>query len=96
MTDAVRAAPAAVSRTDDGVCLKQADLSEAHALAKLVVKVAHALLCQDIPRVTGFVETDPGHVVSPARWVFCSTVLPTLNLLPSLRCAVYLYQVLVK
>lgn len=66
MTEAVRTAPAAVSRCD-GVCNRAADLSEAHALAGLVTKVAWALLCKDVPRVTGFVETDASQVISPAR-----------------------------
>ncbi|KAJ0174541.1 hypothetical protein K1T71_009649 [Dendrolimus kikuchii] len=43
MTDAVRAAPVAVARSD-GACMRAADLSEAHALAGLVLNVAHALL----------------------------------------------------
>ncbi|XP_037292958.1 malate dehydrogenase, mitochondrial isoform X2 [Manduca sexta] len=68
MTDTVRCAPSAVTRTD-GACLRAADLSEAHALAGLVTKVAHALLCHDIPRVSGFVETDAGQVISPARYI---------------------------
>lgn len=66
MTDAVRHAPMAVARAE-GCCLKAADLSEAHALAGLVIKVAHALLCHDVPRLTGFVESDGAHVISPAR-----------------------------
>ncbi|XP_028174105.1 malate dehydrogenase, mitochondrial-like [Ostrinia furnacalis] len=66
MTEAVRSAPTAVARSD-GVCNRAADLSEAHALAGLVTKVAWALLCKDVPRVTGFVETDAGQVISPAR-----------------------------
>ncbi|KAL0871351.1 hypothetical protein ABMA27_005092 [Loxostege sticticalis] len=68
MTEAVRTAPAAVSRCD-GVCNRAADLSEAHALAGLVTKVAWALLCKDVPRVTGFVETDASQVISPARYI---------------------------
>lgn len=78
MTDAVRAAPVAVARSD-GPCMRAADLSEAHALAGLVTKVAHALLCHDIPRVTGFVETDAGQVISPARYASDNRSL-TLNL----------------
>lgn len=66
MTEAVRNAPSAVSRCD-GPCQRVGDLSEAHALAGLVTAVAHALLCHDIPRVTGFVETDLRQVISPAR-----------------------------
>ncbi|XP_063829611.1 malate dehydrogenase, mitochondrial-like isoform X2 [Ostrinia nubilalis] len=68
MTEAVRSAPTAVARSD-GVCNRAADLSEAHALAGLVTKVAWALLCKDVPRVTGFVETDAGQVISPARYI---------------------------
>ncbi|CAH0694705.1 unnamed protein product [Spodoptera exigua] len=68
MTEAVRNAPLAVSRCD-GPCLRVGDLGEAHALAGLVTSVAHALLCQDIPRVTGFVETDLGQIISPARFI---------------------------
>ncbi|KAG6451422.1 hypothetical protein O3G_MSEX007118 [Manduca sexta] len=74
MTDTVRCAPSAVTRTD-GACLRAADLSEAHALAGLVTKVAHALLCHDIPRVSGFVETDAGQVISPARYLAIETLL---------------------
>ncbi|KAJ8712437.1 hypothetical protein PYW07_005279 [Mythimna separata] len=68
MMEAVRNAPQAVSRCD-GPCTRVGDLSEAHALAGLVTAVAHALLCNDIPRVSGFVETDLGHVISPARYI---------------------------
>ncbi|CAG9788819.1 unnamed protein product [Diatraea saccharalis] len=68
MTHSVRTAQMATSRCS-GVCAKAADLSEAHAVAGLVTKVAHALLCKDVPRVTGFVETDPSHVISPARYI---------------------------
>ncbi|XP_022822650.1 malate dehydrogenase, mitochondrial-like isoform X3 [Spodoptera litura] len=68
MTEAVRNAPVGVSRCD-GPCQRAGDLSEAHALAGLVTSVAHALLCHDIPRVTGFVETDLGQVISPARFI---------------------------
>ncbi|XP_026746319.1 malate dehydrogenase, mitochondrial-like isoform X2 [Trichoplusia ni] len=68
MTDAVRNAPVAVAR-NDGPCMRAGDLSEAHALAGLVTSVAHALLCKDIPKVTGFVETDCGQVISPARYI---------------------------
>ncbi|XP_021189723.1 uncharacterized protein LOC110375795 isoform X1 [Helicoverpa armigera] len=74
MTDAVRNAPAAVARSD-GPCLRVGDLSEAHALAGLVTTVAHALLCHDIPRVTGFVETDLGQVISPAKYVATDLLL---------------------
>jgi hypothetical protein len=66
MIQAIRSAPVAVSRCV-GACSKAADLSEAHALAGVVTKVAHALLCKDVPRITGFVETDVGQVISPAR-----------------------------
>lgn len=66
LTDAVRAAPIAVAKSD-GACMRAADLSEAHALAGLVLNVAHALLCHDTSMVTGFVETDPRQVISPAR-----------------------------
>ncbi|KAM3965754.1 malate dehydrogenase, mitochondrial [Aphomia sociella] len=68
MTDAVRTAQVAVTRYD-GTCVKAGNLSEAHALAGLVKKVAYALVCQDIPRVTGFVETDASQLVSPARYI---------------------------
>ncbi|XP_026756353.2 malate dehydrogenase, mitochondrial-like [Galleria mellonella] len=68
MTNAVRAAQFAMTRCD-GCCIKAANLSESHALAGLVKKVAYALLCQDVPRVTGFVETDPNQVISPARYI---------------------------
>lgn len=68
MTDAVRNAPVAVAR-NDGPCMRAGDLSEAHALAGLVTSVAHALLCKDIPKVTGFVETDCGQVISPAKLI---------------------------
>lgn len=67
MTEAVRNAPQAVARLDEDSCARSAELSEAHAVAGLVTKVAHALLCNDVPRVTGFVETDPRQVISPAR-----------------------------
>ncbi|XP_059048664.1 malate dehydrogenase, mitochondrial-like isoform X2 [Achroia grisella] len=68
MTNAVREAQLAVTRCD-GSCIKAADLSEAHALAGLVKKVAYALMCQDLSRVTGFVETDASQVISPARYI---------------------------
>ncbi|XP_004931719.1 malate dehydrogenase, mitochondrial isoform X1 [Bombyx mori] len=74
MTDAVRGAQTAVTRTD-GACVRAADLSEAHALSGLVTKVAHALLCHDIPRVTGFVETDASQVISPARYLAIEVLL---------------------
>ncbi|XP_045500662.1 malate dehydrogenase, mitochondrial-like isoform X1 [Colias croceus] len=68
MTETVRDAPAAVARCD-GECLKASELSEAHALAGLVTKVAWALLSKDVPRVTGFVETDARQVISPASFM---------------------------
>uniref|UniRef100_A0A2A4JWN5 Malate dehydrogenase, mitochondrial n=1 Tax=Heliothis virescens TaxID=7102 RepID=A0A2A4JWN5_HELVI len=74
MTDAVRNAPVAVARSE-GPCTRVGDLSEAHALAGLVTTVAHALLCHDIPRVTGFVETDLGQVISPAKYVATDLLL---------------------
>ncbi|KAJ8715177.1 hypothetical protein PYW08_005158 [Mythimna loreyi] len=74
MTEAVRNAPQAVAR-NDGPCTRVGDLSEAHALAGLVTAVAHAILCNDIPRVTGFVETDLGHVISPARYLATDMLL---------------------
>ncbi|XP_035444000.1 malate dehydrogenase, mitochondrial-like isoform X3 [Spodoptera frugiperda] len=74
MTEAVRNAPSAVSRCD-GPCQRVGDLSEAHALAGLVTAVAHALLCHDIPRVTGFVETDLRQVISPARYLASDLLL---------------------
>lgn len=66
MTCTVRTAPVALSRME-AACRRAAELSEAHALAGLVKKVAHALLCQAIQRVTGFVETDAGQIISPAQ-----------------------------
>lgn len=66
MTKTVRDAPKAIARSD-GECIKAAELSEAHALANLVTKVAWALLCKDVPRVSGFVETDARQIISPAR-----------------------------
>ncbi|CAH0400969.1 unnamed protein product [Chilo suppressalis] len=74
MTHTVRTAPMTVSRCS-GMCSKAADLSEAHAIAGLVTKVAYALLCKDVPRVTGFVETDPSHVISPARYLAVDVLL---------------------
>lgn len=74
MTDAVRNAPCAVKRVE-GNCSRAADLSEAHALANLVTSVAHALLCNDVPIVSGFVEADPSQVISPARLLFFCFVL---------------------
>ncbi|CAB3230781.1 unnamed protein product [Arctia plantaginis] len=68
MTDAVRCAPTAVKRVE-GNCSRAADLSEAHALANLVTSVAHGLLCHDVPIVSGFVESDPSQVISPARYI---------------------------
>ncbi|XP_072944637.1 malate dehydrogenase-like isoform X2 [Epargyreus clarus] len=68
MTETVRNAPMSVSRSD-GNCVRAAELSEAHALAGLVTKVAWALVCKDVPRVTGFVETDASQVISPARFI---------------------------
>ncbi|XP_075980168.1 malate dehydrogenase, mitochondrial-like [Anticarsia gemmatalis] len=69
MTDVIRTAPRAVARIDEDACARVADLSEAHAMAGLVTKVAHALICNDIPRVTGFVEAIPSDVLSPARFL---------------------------
>lgn len=69
MTQTVRCAPITVGRCD-GQCIKSAELSEAHALAGLVTKVAWALLCKDVPRVSGFVEIDANEVISPARFEF--------------------------
>ncbi|XP_059048665.1 malate dehydrogenase, mitochondrial-like isoform X3 [Achroia grisella] len=74
MTNAVREAQLAVTRCD-GSCIKAADLSEAHALAGLVKKVAYALMCQDLSRVTGFVETDASQVISPARYLAIDVLL---------------------
>ncbi|XP_045774887.1 malate dehydrogenase, mitochondrial-like isoform X2 [Maniola jurtina] len=68
MTQTVRCAASAVARAD-GNCCKAAELSEAHAIAGLVTRVAWALLCKDVPRISGFVETDPAQVVSPARFI---------------------------
>ncbi|XP_045774889.1 uncharacterized protein LOC123873846 isoform X4 [Maniola jurtina] len=73
MTQTVRCAASAVARAD-GNCCKAAELSEAHAIAGLVTRVAWALLCKDVPRISGFVETDPAQVVSPARF-FATDVL---------------------
>lgn len=61
MTETVRYAPKAVAYN------RSADLSEAHAHAGMVKAIAYALLCQDIPRVTGFVESDSSQIVSPAK-----------------------------
>lgn len=66
LTETVRAASAAVVR-EDGVCAKAAELSEAHALAGLVTKIANALICKDVPRVTGFVQTYHGQVICSSR-----------------------------
>ncbi|XP_023946493.2 malate dehydrogenase, mitochondrial-like [Bicyclus anynana] len=68
LTRTIRSAASAVARAD-GTCIRTAELSEAHAVAGLVAKVAWALLCKDVPRVSGFVETDPAQVVSPARFI---------------------------
>ncbi|XP_039756544.1 malate dehydrogenase, mitochondrial-like [Pararge aegeria] len=68
LTQTIRSAASAVARAD-GNCIRAAELSEAHAVAGLVTKVAWALLCKDVPRVSGFVETDPAQVVSPARFI---------------------------
>lgn len=57
-------APVAVSKAEGP---RAADLSEAHALARLVTNVSQGLLCYDLPRISGFVETDAGQVISPAR-----------------------------
>ncbi|KAI5638433.1 lactate/malate dehydrogenase, NAD binding domain-containing protein [Phthorimaea operculella] len=70
LTETVRTAPINVAQCGcDGCSAKTADLSEAHALAGLVKTVAHALTCQDTPKITGFVETDPSQVISPARFI---------------------------
>ncbi|XP_048479224.1 uncharacterized protein LOC105387887 isoform X3 [Plutella xylostella] len=72
LTDAVRAS----SRpTNPDCCARAADLSEAHAVAGLVLKVAHALLCNDVSKVTGFVEADPSQVISPCRFRAVSVLL---------------------
>ncbi|XP_053610561.1 malate dehydrogenase, mitochondrial-like isoform X2 [Plodia interpunctella] len=68
MTTTLRTASSAIARTE-GRCILGGDLSEAHALAGLVSKVAYALLCQDLPKVTGFVETDSSQVISPVRYM---------------------------
>lgn len=61
MTETVRYAPKAVAYS------KSPDLSEAHAHAGMVKAIAYALLCQDIPKVSGFVESDSSQVISPAK-----------------------------
>ncbi|CAG9112157.1 unnamed protein product [Plutella xylostella] len=72
LTDAVRAS----SRPTNPDCsARAADLSEAHAVAGLVLKVAHALLCNDVSKVTGFVEADPSQVISPCRFIANSVLL---------------------
>ncbi|XP_026321360.1 malate dehydrogenase, mitochondrial-like [Hyposmocoma kahamanoa] len=63
MTETVRYASKAVAFS------KSADLSEAHAHAGLVKAIAYALLCQDVPRVTGFVESDSSQIISPAKYI---------------------------
>ncbi|CAH2043975.1 unnamed protein product, partial [Iphiclides podalirius] len=68
LTETVRAAAAAMAR-GDGVCVKAAELSEAHAIAGLVMKISNALLCKDIPRVTGFVQTNQSQVVCSSRFL---------------------------
>ncbi|XP_064073612.1 malate dehydrogenase, mitochondrial-like isoform X1 [Vanessa tameamea] len=74
MTQTVRCAPITVGRCD-GQCNKSAELSEAHALAGLVTKVAWALLCKDVPRVSGFVEIDATQVISPTRFIGVNVLL---------------------
>lgn len=66
LTETVRSSPAAVTRSD-GDCLRAAELSEAHALAGLVSKVANALICADIPHVTGYCQMNPGQVICSSR-----------------------------
>ncbi|XP_063626101.1 malate dehydrogenase, mitochondrial-like isoform X2 [Cydia splendana] len=68
MTQCVRSADEAILRYE-GHCARSSDLSEAHALTRLVSQVAQALLCVDIPRVTGFVETNSVQQVSPAKFI---------------------------
>ncbi|CAG4960180.1 unnamed protein product [Parnassius apollo] len=68
LTETLRATSSAVSR-HDGDCPKAAELSEAHAVAGLVTKVANALLCKDVPRVTGFVQMNPGQIVCSSRFM---------------------------
>lgn len=69
MTETVRYAPKAVAYS------KSADLSEAHAHAGMVKSIAYGLLCEDIPRVTGFVESDASQVISPAKYFLFFTYL---------------------
>ncbi|XP_063537019.1 malate dehydrogenase, mitochondrial-like isoform X2 [Cydia strobilella] len=68
MTNCVRSADEDILRCE-GHCARSSDLSEAHALTRLVSQVAQALLCLDIPRVTGFVETNSVQLVSPAKFI---------------------------
>ncbi|XP_013148290.1 PREDICTED: probable malate dehydrogenase, glyoxysomal [Papilio polytes] len=68
LTETVRSSPAAVTRSD-GDCLRAAELSEAHALAGLVSKVANALICADIPHVTGYCQMNPGQVICSSRFI---------------------------
>ncbi|XP_053610560.1 malate dehydrogenase, mitochondrial-like isoform X1 [Plodia interpunctella] len=74
MTTTLRTASSAIARTE-GRCILGGDLSEAHALAGLVSKVAYALLCQDLPKVTGFVETDSSQVISPVSYLAIDVIL---------------------
>ncbi|CAK1555729.1 unnamed protein product [Leptosia nina] len=83
MTKTVREAPAAIARSD-GDCIKAAELSEAHALANLVTKVAWALLGKDVPRVSGFIETDARQIISPARFIANTVEIIDKGILKSL------------
>ncbi|CAG9564564.1 unnamed protein product [Danaus chrysippus] len=74
MTNTVRCASEAVAKSDCN-CVRSAELSEAHALAGLVTKVAWALLCRDVPQLSGFVETDPCQIISPARFLGVNVLL---------------------
>ncbi|XP_063537018.1 malate dehydrogenase, mitochondrial-like isoform X1 [Cydia strobilella] len=74
MTNCVRSADEDILRCE-GHCARSSDLSEAHALTRLVSQVAQALLCLDIPRVTGFVETNSVQLVSPANYLAIEVIL---------------------
>ncbi|XP_068617885.1 malate dehydrogenase-like [Battus philenor] len=68
LTETVRNTPVSIIRCHDS-CVKAAELSEAHAIAGLVAKIANALLCKDIPHVTGFCQMNPGQVLFPSSFL---------------------------
>ncbi|XP_050677050.1 uncharacterized protein LOC126973772 isoform X3 [Leptidea sinapis] len=74
MTQTIRDTAEALSKSS-GRCQEAANSSEAHALAGLVTKIAWALLCKDVPRVTGFVETDARQIISPASYLALEVLL---------------------